>query len=174
MSTRKRETAPTTSPDAGTIVRALREAYEGPAWHGPAVRTALRGVSAEQAAVRPASGRNTIWDLVLHMAYARHRLLHRVKGFHRLTLPSFPRKLSKSWFPELPGTLDEASWRRDQELLQAYQERFVDTVAELPEKTLRQRRRSSPRSLGSELLGLAFHDAYHAGQIRLLVRLDEA
>ena len=78
MSTARKEPATAASPDRATILRSLREAYAGPAWHGPSVRVALRGISAEQAAARPAPGRNTIWELVLHLAYARHGLLLRV------------------------------------------------------------------------------------------------
>lgn len=171
MSSRKPTSAAPASPDVRTLVRTLRESYDGPAWHGPSVRASLRGLSAERAAARPGPGRNTIWELVLHLAYGRHRLLHRLKRLHELTLPRFPRKLRASWFPELPETLDEASWKGDLALLDAYQERLVEALEKLPARTLRRRRRGSSRTIGSELLGLALHDAYHAGQIRLLDRL---
>ncbi len=171
MGARKPNPAEAASPDAATIVRALREAYDGPAWHGPSVRVALRGLSAERAAVRPAPERNTIWELVLHLAYARHGLLLRVKRFHDIELPAFPRKLQKPWFPELPPTLDERAWKRDRALLGAYQERLVGVLESVPPQALRKRRPGRRRSIGMELLGLALHDAYHAGQIRLLDRL---
>lgn len=171
MSTGRKKPATAASPDGATIVRSLCEAYAGPAWHGPSVSVALRGISAEQAAARPAPGRNTIWELVLHLAYARHGLLLRVRRFHEVEVPSFPRKLRTSWFPELPQELNEAAWKRDLALLRAYQERLVGAIEGMPAEALRRCRPGKSRSIGSELLGLALHDAYHAGQIRLLDRL---
>lgn len=171
MRTGKKADAETQVPALATIVDALRASYEGRGWHGPSVRTALRGLSAQRAAARPAPGRNSVWELVLHLAYARHRLLVRLRRVHDFSLPPFPRKLRASWFPELPVPLDETRWKQDRALLDGYQARLLDTLEELPEEVLRHVRRGSPRSMGSELLGLALHDAYHAGQIRLLDRL---
>jgi hypothetical protein len=160
-----------TAPDRAAIIDALRASYEGPAWHGPSVRIALRGVSAERAAAVPAPGRNAIWEIVLHLAYGRHRLLHRLRSLHDFPLPSFPRKLRKSWFPELPDPLDERRWKEDQALLARYQERLLDVLDTVPGGVLLRVRGGSERPIGVELLGLALHDAYHAGQIRLLDRL---
>ncbi len=161
------------SPDASTLMRALRESYAGPAWHGPSVLGALRGVSAADAAEPPAPERNTIWDLVLHLAYVRHRSLLRVARLRGLDAPPFPRKLKASWFPEVPAVRDEAAWTDDKALLAAYQERLLDVLEGLPVATLRTCRRGTTRSIGDELLGVALHDAYHAGQIRLLGKLRE-
>src|SRR5438105_8286584 len=91
------------------VLRMLREIYVGPAWHGPSVRAALRGVSAPMAARRVAPGRNTIWDLVLHLAYTRHRMLQRVG----LSTERFPRPLRAAWWPRLPDRLTSAAWRDD-------------------------------------------------------------
>jgi hypothetical protein len=172
MGVKKKREATVDAPDAGTIARALRESFDGPAWHGPSVRVALRGISAERAAVRPAPGRNSIWEIVLHLAYGRHRLLLRLQRFHDFALPAFPRKLASSWFPELPAGLDERAWQEDQAMLRGYQALLLDRLAEVPDETLRRRRTGNPRAIGTELLGLALHDAYHAGQIRLLDRLS--
>jgi len=174
MGTTKKGNSTAQAPDASTIARAVRESYAGPAWHGPSVLVALRGISAVRAARRPAPGRNSVWELVLHLAYARHRLLHRLRRLHDFPLPPFPRRLGASWFPELPEVLDERAWKADQALLAAYQTRLLEALEGLAEDTLRRVRRGSARSIGSELLGLALHDAYHAGQIRLLDRLGGA
>jgi len=161
------------SPDLETIIRAVRETYEGPAWHGPSVVTALRGVPASAAAHRVGPGRNTIWDLVLHLAYTRHRVVLRLARMAGAGAPAFPRRLRASWFPELPAEPGEAAWRDDKALLAGYQQRLLDALGDLTSETLRARRRGATRTVGEELLGVAFHDAYHAGQIRFLAKLWE-
>jgi uncharacterized damage-inducible protein DinB len=50
------------------IVDQLRRAFEGEAWHGPAVMQILEGITAAQAAAHPASGAHSIWEIVLHIA----------------------------------------------------------------------------------------------------------
>ena len=155
-------------PGRDVIARALREIYGGPAWHGPSLREALRGVGAAQAARRPGPGRNTIWELMLHLAYGRHRLLLRLgEGGAR----QFPRRLTKAWWPAAPAQPTAAAWRADVELLADYHARLLAAVARAPRARLDAVRLGQRRTIAHELLGVAFHDAYHAGQIRMLARL---
>src|ERR1044071_2470358 len=135
--------------------RTLDEIYRGPAWHGPAVVPALRGLTALDAAWRPGRGRNTIWELVLHLAIARHRMILRLGG----TTPRFPRGLRSSWWARVAEG-DERAWRADRQLLDAYQDRLLDAVAHATDKILRRRRTNHPRSIADEVLGIAVHDAY--------------
>ncbi|MGD8320601.1 MAG: DinB family protein [Gemmatimonadota bacterium] len=171
MSGGKKRSAWAETPTPALVAQGIREVFQGPAWHGPTVRSALRGVTWREASWRPAPGRNTIWDLVLHLAYVRHRMMGRVAVLTARGRSSFPRKLASSWFPELPGRCDAAAWRGDLELLEAYQERLLDTLADVDPAVLTRRRKGADRPLGAELMGVAFHDAYHAGQIKLLAKL---
>ena len=168
MSSSPRNVPAESTPSADAIVRALEEMYRGPAWHGPSVRFALRGVAARVAAWRPAPGRNSIHDLVLHLAYTRHRLVRRVNTLQGRTTPRFPRKMRTTWYPEAPPRANADAWAEDLQLLEGYHERVLATVTETTPKILSIRRGKEKRSVGAELMGLAFHDAYHAGQIRLL------
>ena len=52
----------------------LRRAFEGEAWHGPAVLEALADVSVEEAEAHPIPGAHSIWEIVLHLA-ATYRLV---------------------------------------------------------------------------------------------------
>lgn len=154
------------SPDRATILRTIREVYQGPAWHGPSVRDTLRGVDADTAARRVAAGRNTIWELVLHLVYSRHRLIHRIE-----TKPTakLPRTLRTAWWPLPPATTTDAAWKADLALLDEYQRLLLDSIARAPAARLTRVRGGQRRTVAHELLGLAIHDAYHAGQIRLEV-----
>jgi DinB family protein len=153
------------APDRATIVRAMRELYSGPAWHGPSVRAALRGVTAELASRASSASRNTIWALTLHLAYSRFQLMHRLETD---PIDRFPRRLRKAWWPELPEELTPATWRADLKLLDDYQTMLIASVQRAPAARLARVRSGQRRTLAHELLGGALHDAYHAGQIKLI------
>lgn len=150
------------------IALLLHDIYQGPAWHGPSVLATLRGIDHRAALRRQGRGRNTIWELVLHLAYARYRLLLRL-GLS--DTGRFPRPLRADWWPRLPDPATAEQWRLDLALLADYQEQLLAAAASVSPALLRVRRSGQPRPLAWELLGVAFHDAYHAGQIRLLDRL---
>ncbi|HMI53779.1 MAG TPA: DinB family protein [Candidatus Saccharimonadales bacterium] len=139
----------------------LEEAYERKTWHGPNLRQALKGVTAEEAAWRPARGRHNIWELALHAAYWKYAMRRRLEGGKRgsFVLPGsnfFPR-------PE-KGKLTEKHWSADLELLDGEHRALQETVR----KALKP---NTSAKLLSGIYGVAFHDVYHAGQIRLLRRL---
>ncbi|HEX6536032.1 MAG TPA: DinB family protein [Gemmatimonadaceae bacterium] len=168
---------------ARLLCRFVRSIYGGPAWHGPSVRSALRGVTAEQALVRIAPGRNSVWDLVLHVALTRHRVIGRIAGVTGVPVPRparFPRRLRGTWWPELPEGAHGSSaerrdaWRDDRALLDDCQARLLAVLDALPAGALHRGRRGVRWSIADEIAGLAAHDAYHAGQIRLLLRLAPA
>ena len=146
------------------IIQALLdEGYSKKTWHGPNLRQALKGVSAKQAAWRPGPGRHNIWELTIHAAYWKYAVRRRIDGGKpgRFVLKGhnfFPR-------PE-PGKASESAWRADRALLENEHRAMVESIRKLLK---------SPRGKKSlpMLYGVAFHDVYHAGQIRLLRRLQE-
>ena len=66
------------------FLQLIDEAYKNRAWHGTNLRGSIRGLSAQQAAWRPAPTRHNIWEIVVHTAYwkyvVRRRLLGEKKG----------------------------------------------------------------------------------------------
>ena len=157
----------TGAPTRGELLRLLREAYAGPAWHGPALRTAIRGLNADDARRRAAPGRNTPWELVVHCAYSRHVMVGRLTGERG---ERFPHPVPRRWWPEPSGT-DAAAWSADRRLLDETHERLLAVVASLPARRLAARRPGKTTTLGAEVAGVALHDVYHAGQIVLLRKL---
>lgn len=162
-------------PSAGILLRTLREMYAGPAWHGPSLRGVLRGLTHEEAQRRAGPGRNSIWELVLHLAGARHLVVGRLsRAAGGAGAGRFPRRFRKRWWPSLPESLTAETWEADLDLLDRCQERLLEAVEDAPEATLALRRKGQPRTLADEVLGVALHDAYHAGQIRLVRLLEPA
>jgi hypothetical protein len=149
----KLESRPTAS---SVLLDVLDCAYEKRSWHGATLNGALRGVTAAQAALR-VHGRKSVWEQLLHAAYWKHRVLTKLTGPAR-----FPRRGS-NW-PRPPGRPDEAGWSADRELLRDIHRRLRAAVAALPP------RRLDPKTVWL-IHGAAAHDLYHAGQIKLLLRL---
>lgn len=152
------------------IANAMRHMLEGPAWHGPSVREAIEGMSAEEAAARVVPGVHTIFELVHHMAAWAGEVEGRLRG----QTPGLPRDGD---FPPDDVEVTDASWS-------ALRQRLIDRHGALMEAV-----RTFPGSrlddqLGEELnapLGTGFtfrqivqglieHDAYHTGQIVILRR----
>lgn len=146
------------------ILALLDEAYERRTWHGPNLKQSIRGVTAKQAAWRPGPGRHNIWEVTLHAAYWKYAVRRRIEGGKR---GSFVLKGSNFFVRPEKGKLNEAVWRADRELLEREHRALREAVA----RVLR-----TPRGqkLLRQLYGVAFHDIYHAGQIRLLRRLRNA
>ncbi len=145
----------------------LAEAYNRKSWHGPNLRGSFRGLTAAEAAWRPAPGRHNIWELVLHTAYWKYVVRRRITGEKR---GSFVLKGSN--FFERPLDPSEAAWRSDILILEAQHHDLQQAVAELPAEMREDRRKW--RATLHLVRGAAAHDLYHAGQIRLLRRLSSA
>lgn len=149
------------------LLRSFDQAFDARAWHGTNLRGSLRGVSAEEAAFRPAPGRHNIWELALHCAYWKYAVRRRITGEKR---GSFPLRGS-DFFARPEGAPEAGAWRADVRLLDACHADLRRVFEGLSERDLA---RTPPGSRVATLdvaLGIAAHDLYHAGQIQLLKRL---
>jgi len=145
------------------ILNLFDEAFAKKAWHGPNLWQSLKGVTAEQAAWRPGSGRHNIWEVTLHAAYWKYVVRRKLEGSKRggfvLTGSNF--------FPRpQAGKRTEAAWKADQEILASEHAALRKAIRKALAKQV------TPK-LAHTLWGVSFHDVYHAGQIRLLRRLME-
>lgn len=147
------------------LVDHLERAYRGPAWHGPALRAALRGLGPAAALWRPAAGRHCAWELLLHAAHRKFAARKTLTG-QRLRFPRPGRA-----FPTLPAPANRAALRGDLRLLDDQHEELLAALRALDPARLADRR--GRWRLVDLLLGIAAHDVYHAGQIRLLLRLRQ-
>lgn len=145
------------TPEVTVLLDVLDEAFDKKSWHGPNLRGSIRGVTAKQAAWRPAHGRHNIWELVLHAAYWKYVVRRRLTSEKR---GSFV--LAGSNFFARPIEASDAAWKADINMLAAEHRKLREVIAKL----------SAPsRAQAHMLRGIAAHDLYHAGQIRLLRRL---
>lgn len=165
--------------ETGRLLELIDEAYSGHAWHGPSLRSALRGVTARQAAWRPAPGRHNIWEVAVHAAYWKYVVRRRLL---RESNRGFPEPGS-NWFERPPseassGTrarfrADTKAWQRDLALLARIHQELRATVSGFRPADLERRVGGSRYTCWRTIAGVAFHDVYHAGQIQLLKRLAQ-
>jgi uncharacterized damage-inducible protein DinB len=152
-----------------SLLSLIDEAFDHGSWHGPNLRGALRGLSAAEAAWRPAPGRHSIWELAIHCAYWKYAVWRRLTGAKR---GSFPREGS-NWF-QGPVPATERAWRQDLALLTKWHRQLREEIARLDAAGLGRRSRGSRQTNGRLVRGIAAHDLYHAGQVQLLKRLARA
>jgi len=145
------------------ILGLFEEAFRQKTWHGPNLWQSLRGVTAKQAAWRPAPTRHNIWELALHAAYWKYAVRRRLEGGKH---GSFVLAGSNFFARPQAEKLTEAAWKADKEILRAEHAALGAAMKKALKKSL------TPETW-KMLWGVAFHDVYHAGQIRLLRRLAE-
>lgn len=146
--------------EAANIADQLRRAFDGSAWHGPALLEILAGVDAITAAARPIPDVHSIWELVLHIAVWDRSGLVRLEGtkYQPTGDDNFP--------PVTKPT--EAAWRKTIAETKRTHDKLVKTVAALPAARLWDRVPGKRYDFYHLLHGIAQHELYHAGQIAVL------
>jgi uncharacterized damage-inducible protein DinB len=142
------------------IQEQMKRAFEGEAWHGPAVLEALDGVDAARAARRPIAAAHSIWEITRHIATWKTVVRRRLHG-EVFDVPD-----EMDW-PPVPAT-DEAAWRAAVADLKTAHEQLIEAVKSAPQSRL-----DEPLVPGGsvgyvQLHGVIQHDLYHAGQIVVL------
>lgn len=150
--------AQTARSETAHIADQLRRMYDGPAWHGPALKQLLAGVTEQQAAARPIPSAHTIWEIVLHttawLRIARERLSATKTRDHTA---------EENW-PAATG-----SWPDALATLEREQRELEGAILSFPEDRLAAPAPASePQTFYILLQGVIQHVAYHAGQIALL------
>jgi hypothetical protein len=153
------------------ILTVLDQAFDRKSWHGTNLRGSIRGLSAAEAAWRPAPSRHNIWETVVHAVYwkyvVRRKLLSEARG-------SFPLEGSNWIARPGPAGADEAAWKADVRLLVDIHGSLRAAVAGFPADRLATHAAGGKETYLSLLTGVAAHDLYHAGQIQLLKRLQRS
>jgi len=142
------------------IATQIRRAYEGPSWHGPAVKEIVVGFSADQAQERHGEA-HTIVEIVLHIGAWKSIVRRRVLGE-----PAQEITTEIDWPP--PMADQETSWVSALNRLEKCQSELLEAVSALDDTRLPEKLGGTPWTIYDLLHGVAQHDLYHAGQIALL------
>jgi uncharacterized damage-inducible protein DinB len=144
------------------IVDQLKRAFDGEAWHGPALMEILEGIDAAAAASHPLSSAHSIWELVLHITGWEDVIIRRI-------VHGKPAQLSNE--ENFGGAIQdhsETAWRNTAKNLQEKHSDLIKTVSTLPEAQLNDPVPGRDYDNRFMLLGAVQHVAYHGGQIALL------
>jgi uncharacterized damage-inducible protein DinB len=138
----------------------LRRAFEGKAWHGPALLELLADVDAPKAAARPIADAHSIWELVLHIAAWDKAVANRLDGGRGAVS-------DEENFPVVNDT-SEASWQKTIETLKQNHDALMEAVGRVDESRLDTPVVEGMSSVYGHMHGAIQHDLYHAGQIAIL------
>jgi uncharacterized damage-inducible protein DinB len=160
-------------PTITAVLDQLRRTHDGDPWYGSSRVRLLAGMSALDAARRPAGAAHSVWELVLHMTAWTDEVRRRLAGAE----PATPE--AGDW-PAV-GEVSDVAWARAMERLAVSHSALLADAERLsPEDLARPVGDGRDPALGTGvtraglLVGLAQHDAYHIGQLALTRRLVEA
>jgi uncharacterized damage-inducible protein DinB len=143
------------------IASLLRRSYEGQAWHGPALRELLEGVTAERAAAKPVPGAHSVWELVHHIEAWERIALTTLQGQPYVSMTG-----DADW-PPVRETTAEA-WQAALERLQSTTSKLVETIRSTDDAKLNEMVADKEFNYYFLLHGVVQHNLYHAGQIAIL------
>lgn len=144
------------------ILDQLKRAFEGNAWHGPAVKEVLAGITAEQAHARPLANAHTIYELVRHIAVWEDVGRRRLQG----DPANVPISSPEDWPPA--EDTSEAAWEQAKAALDRGHQALVEAISRVAESRLDEPILEGKSSVYVTLHGVIQHDLYHAGQIAML------
>lgn len=148
-------------PEAARITEQLRNAFDGNAWHGPALLELLADIDPATAASHPLPETHSIWELVLHIAAWDNAVNRRIvegKALQLKAAQNFPPVKDKS----------SAAWKKSVAHLKQTHAALIKTAAGLSEKRLNERVPGKKYNIRFMLDGVVQHELYHAGQIAIL------
>ena len=147
--------------EAQRLAEQLRNAFEGEAWHGPALLELLEDVNAATAAARPLPDVHSIWELVLHIAAWDDAVNRRIvlgKALQLNDAENFPPVNDPS----------ATAWKQTLDRLRKTHAYLLKTVEALPDQRLCEQVPGKKYDIRFMLEGVAQHELYHAGQIAIL------
>jgi hypothetical protein len=145
------------------LPRLIDEGHAADAWYGADILSAIAGVDAEAAARRPKPGRHNVGEIALHHAYWVREVRSRLTG-----APDGPFVLDgEDWFQW--DASSRLSWADVKETLAREVQQLRKAVDAIERGA--QPSPLSPEARFDQVLGIAGHAAYHAGQVQLVKAL---
>jgi uncharacterized damage-inducible protein DinB len=149
------------------LVAQLSACYDKNAWF-VALRNALEGVTAEQAAWKPAGADNSIWEIVSHLNFYNYAYVERFKGVEY----QYPVDDNDATFTADESLTPEA-WAAETSRLDAILTEFRALIEAADESKFEQPvSAENPAKWKALISNINTHNAYHGGQIMLLRKLQ--
>ena len=137
----------------------------------PSLSEALEGLTAAQAAWKPAPERHSIWQIVRHLILWKRGVLNAWDGD-----PPDEAGLEVNDWKEVAGS--EADWEKDRRTLLDISTQFLTRAQALDDAGLSRHvvwyKGGGSHPLAMRIVRTTTHDIYHSGQIRYLRALQRA
>jgi uncharacterized damage-inducible protein DinB len=143
------------------IVDQLERAYRGEAWHGPALREVLKGVTARQAFRRALPRAHSIAELVLHITAWTQSPADAIIG-----TPMPPVIPEFDW--PVPAASTARTWRLALDSLDRAHRLLISRASGLTDRRMKAIVPGRKYDFYFLLQGVIQHNLYHAGQIAIL------
>jgi uncharacterized damage-inducible protein DinB len=152
------------------VVDHIHQTLEDEEWQWqPSLSGAIRGLTAAQAAWKPAPARHSIWQIVRHLILWKRGVLNAWDGN-----PRDNAQLDAADWDEVSGT--DAEWERDRQTLLDVSNEFLMRARSLDDAALSRPivwyTTGATQPLAVRLVRTTTHDIYHAGQIQYLRALQ--
>ena len=145
------------------IADQLRRAFEGNAWHGPALRELVSGITAEQAVARPIQVAHSVWEVLLHIKAWEVFAMNAMKG---AAMPQLPLPPEQDW-PLIPDQ-SAGAWSALLASVFATNDDLVRAIEGFDDARLTETVPGRKYDFYHLLHGMTQHALYHGGQIALL------
>jgi uncharacterized damage-inducible protein DinB len=150
--------------ESAGIIDLLDRTYDGDAWHGSSLMAILKGVTAAQAARKPANVAHSIWELVAHIAQWEGVTLRRLEG----EVVEYKLDTDDDW-PPVSDT-SEAAWKKTLAWLDENHRKLRAGILALGDTKLREKAPNRDFTNYIAAHGIIHHRVYHSGQIAVLKR----
>ena len=144
------------------IIKLFTDLYAGDPWIGLNLVDSLKNIQAKNAN-RKIGNHNSIWEILNHLISWRENVLERVQG-KILVSPD------DNYFIPVKDDSEEA-WKSTLKQLEDSQTKWMEFLGRFNEKDLGKTYAPNGMNYYEHIHGIMQHDAYHLGQINLLVKL---
>jgi uncharacterized damage-inducible protein DinB len=144
------------------IADQLRRAFEGKAWHGPALRELLSDVKAAQAHAHPLATAHSIWELVLHITVWTRAALGATQGQPMPKIVGTP----EDW--PVVSDANPQAWSNALKQLFEVKDQLAAAIEKFGDARLTETVPGRTYDFYYLFHGITQHSLYHAGQIAVL------
>lgn len=148
------------------IADQLRRAFDGKAWHGPALRELLQDVNAPKAHAHTLSGTHSIWEIVLHITVWTRAALGATRSHPMAKIVG-----TREDWPAIEDASPEA-WSAAVKRLFEVKDQLSAVIEKFGDVRLAETVPGRNYNFYYLFHGIVQHSLYHAGQIALLKKLN--
>jgi len=137
--------------------------FDGSPWIDVNIMSTLDEITAKEAATKVFPNFNSIWEIVNHIISWRETVLKRIQG-EEIETPE------NNYFSYIRDRTEPA-WTVTKDQFRESQSQWLAALKKFRKKDFQMQYASGSLTIYDLIIGILEHDAYHLGQIRLLIKL---